>query len=30
VVVEFSPGSEDAEEFAPKFRPGSPFELSDG
>jgi hypothetical protein len=29
-VVEFSPASEEAEEFAPKFRPGSPFELSDG
>jgi hypothetical protein len=29
VVVEFSPASEDAEEFAPKFRPGSPFELGD-
>ena len=28
VVVEFAPGSEDAEEYAPKFRPGSAFELS--
>jgi hypothetical protein len=28
LVVEFSPGSEDADEYAPKFRPGSPFELS--
>jgi hypothetical protein len=29
VVVEFAPGSEDAEEYAPKFRPRSAFELSD-
>ena len=29
LVVEFSPASEDAEEFAPKFRPGSAFELTD-
>ena len=28
VVVEFVPGSEDAEEYAPKFRPGSAFELA--
>jgi hypothetical protein len=27
VLVEFVPGSEDAEEYAPKFRPGSSFEL---
>jgi len=26
--VEFVPASEDAEEYAPKFRPGSAFELS--
>ena len=30
VVVEFVPGSEDAEEYAPKFRPGSAFELHPG
>jgi len=29
VVVEFAPASEDAEEYAPKFRPGSAFELTD-
>ena len=29
LVVEFTPAAEDAEEFAPKFRPGSPFELDD-
>ena len=28
VLLEFVPGSEDAEEFAPKFRPGSAFELA--
>ena len=28
VLVEFVPGSEDAEEYAPKFRPGSAFELA--
>ena len=27
-LIEFAPGSEDAEEYAPKFRPGSAFELS--
>ncbi len=27
-LVEFVPGSEDAEDYAPKFRPGSPFELT--
>jgi hypothetical protein len=27
-VVEFVPGSEVAEEYAPKFRPGSAFELA--
>jgi hypothetical protein len=27
VRVEFTPGSEDAEEYASKFRPGSAFEL---
>ena len=27
VSVEFGPGSEDAEEYASKFRPGTPFEL---
>jgi hypothetical protein len=27
-LVEFVPGSEDAEEYAPKFRPGSAFELA--
>ena len=27
-LVEFVPGSEDAEEYASKFRPGSAFELS--
>jgi hypothetical protein len=27
VTVEFTPGSEDAEEYASKFRPGSAFEL---
>ena len=27
-LVEFTPGSEDAEEYAPKFRPGSAFELA--
>ena len=26
--VEFVPASEDAEEYAPKFRPGSAFELA--
>jgi hypothetical protein len=30
LVVEFTPASEEAAEFAPKFRPGSPFELGDG
>jgi hypothetical protein len=29
VLVEFVPGSEDAEVYAPKFRPGSAFELTD-
>jgi hypothetical protein len=29
VLVEFAPGSEDAEVYAPKFRPGSAFELTD-
>jgi len=29
VVVEFSPASEDVDEYAPKFRPGSAFELGD-
>jgi hypothetical protein len=29
VLLEFAPGSEDAEEFAPKFRPGSAFELTE-
>ena len=28
VLLEFVPGSEDAEEYAPKFRPGSAFELA--
>ena len=28
VLVEFAPGSEDAEDYAPKFRPGSAFELA--
>ena len=28
LVVEFVPGSEDAEDYAPKFRPGSSFELA--
>ena len=28
VLVEFAPGSEDAEEYAAKFRPGSAFELT--
>jgi hypothetical protein len=28
-LVEFTPGSEDAGEYAPKFRPGSAFELTD-
>jgi len=28
VVLEFVPGSEDADEYAPKFRPGSAFELA--
>ena len=27
-LVEFVPASEDAEEYAPKFRPGSAFELA--
>jgi hypothetical protein len=27
VLVEFSPGSEDAEDYASKFRSGTPFEL---
>jgi hypothetical protein len=27
-IVEFVPASEDAEEYAPKFRPGSAFELT--
>jgi hypothetical protein len=26
--VEFAPASEDADEYAPKFRPGSSFELA--
>jgi hypothetical protein len=30
LVVEFTPASEEAEEFAPKFRPGSAFELDEG
>jgi len=29
LVVEFTPASEDAEEFAPKFRPGSALELEE-
>ena len=29
LLVEFNPASEDAEEFAPKFRPGSAFELGE-
>ena len=29
VLVEFAPGSEDADEYAPKFRPGSAFELAE-
>ena len=28
ILVEFVPGSEDAEDYAPKFRPGSAFELA--
>ena len=28
LVVEFVPASEDADEYASKFRPGSAFELS--
>ena len=28
VLVEFAPGSEDADDYAPKFRPGSAFELA--
>lgn len=28
VQVEFVPASEDADEYAPKFRPGSAFELA--
>ena len=28
VQVEFVPGSEDAAEYAPKFRPGTAFELA--
>jgi hypothetical protein len=28
VVVEFAPASEDADDYAPKFRPGSAFELA--
>ncbi len=28
ILVEFVPGSEDAEEYAPKFRPGSALELT--
>ena len=28
VLVEFVPGSEEADEYAPKFRPGSAFELA--
>ena len=28
LLVEFVPGSEDADEYAPKFRPGSAFELT--
>jgi hypothetical protein len=28
VVVEFAPASEDADEYATKFRPGSAFELA--
>ena len=27
ILLEFYPGSEDADEYAPKFRPGSAFEL---
>jgi hypothetical protein len=27
-LVEFVPGAEDADEYAPKFRPGSAFELA--
>jgi len=27
IVLEFVPGSEDLDEYAPKFRPGSVFEL---
>jgi hypothetical protein len=27
VLLEFTPGAEDAEEYASKFRPGSAFEL---
>jgi hypothetical protein len=30
LVVEFTPAAEDAEEYAPKFRPGSAFELDEG
>lgn len=29
MVVEFAPAAEDAEEYAPKFRPGSAFELTE-
>jgi hypothetical protein len=29
LVVEFSPAAEDVDEHAPKFRPGSAFELTD-
>jgi len=29
LLVEFSPAAEDAEEYAPKFRAGSAFELTD-
>src|SRR3954447_24256805 len=28
VVVEYAPAAEDAEDYAPKFRPGSAFELT--
>ena len=28
ILVEFVPASEDAEDYAPKFRPGSAFELA--
>jgi len=28
IALEFVPGSEDMDEYAPKFRPGSAFELS--